>query len=126
MEASVQMGSLFIYADEVVDNTIEDECNKKESSEDVNLLEEELEVYENPSEILVPIIQETEWSEEDCDWYQYMACYQTKRKRRRCNALKKHSKKKTTRKLVEELITGAYKEYEQDGFDATHGIPYWR
>lgn len=91
----------------------------------MNLLKEALEVGQDPSEILEPIIQETEWGEEDCDWYKYMTWYQTKRKRRSYNALKKHSKKKTTRKLIEELITGAFKEYEQDGFGATHGIPYW-
>ena len=49
----------------------------------MNLIKDELEVDQDPSDFLEPIIQETEWAEEDFDWYKYMAWYRTKRERRR-------------------------------------------
>ncbi|PWA88526.1 hypothetical protein CTI12_AA119790 [Artemisia annua] len=84
------------------------------------LLKAELEDYdEDATEVLEPIIQETEYGPNDRVRVRYKIKADTSFK-----SFQKHHKKKATRKLNEEMITEAVKEYEEHGCDALHGIPY--
>nr|GEU51425.1 hypothetical protein [Tanacetum cinerariifolium] len=83
------------------------------------LLKEKLELYdEDTTEDLEPIIHKTEYGPYDgCVWHKSKGDTIFK-------SYQKHQKKKAMRKLNEELITEAVKEYEKHGCDALHGIPY--